>query len=603
MLDLGTLQAHLQVDGVDNFNSSLQEASSSSDKAASGMKASFKLAAAQIAAGFVAVVSAAKDVFVRIKGLTDGVAEYGDAVDKGAQKMQVSTDTYQEWSFVLERSGSNIETLQRGMKTLNTAIDGNSSAFSELGVSTTKADGSLRSTEDILNDTMFALAGVGDEHKRYALAVDLFGKKTASELLPALNSGKKGIKDMMDYAHKNNLIMSGEGVAASAEYQDAMGDLNLATQGLKTTIGVELMPIITDIVNKIVDDVIPAIENFTKDNEWLLPTIAGLTTALITFKAAMGISAIISGVSKALAAYRAANEGATIAQWALNAAIGANPIAIVVSLIAGLVVAIVLLWKKSEGFRNGVLKVWGAVKGAVQGAIDAIKGKFEQWKAAFQSLHQAISQKIGAIKAKFQAFKSAVSSIAGAVVGRIRSLVSGIGSAFNQIPHLISRVVGWFKGLPGRIVSAIGNMGSLLLGAGRNLMSGLFKGIAAGWEAIKSKVSGMGSWIKEHKGPKDYDLHLLVENGQWIMSGLMDGINSSMPALKQQLSGVASTIQGTNFNANANLAFAGGVAGYAPGSNDTTYNVYIDGTKINDDAQIEGKFKDLLTSMARKGMM
>ena len=316
----------------------------------------------------------------------------------------------------------------------------------------------------------------------------------------------------------------------------------------------------------------------------------------------MGISAIISGVSKALAAYRAANEGATIAQWAFNAAIGANPIAIIVALIAGLVVAIVLLWKKSEGFRNGVLKVWGAVKGAVQGAIDAIKGKFEQWKAAFQSLHQAISQKIGAIKAKFQAFKSVVSSIAGAVVGRIRSLVSGIGSAFNQIPHLIGRVVGWFKGLPGRIVSAIGNMGSLLLGAGKNLMSGLFKGIAAGWEAIKSKVSGMGSWIKEHKGPKDYDLHLLVENGQWIMSGLMDGINSSMPALKQQLSGVASTIQGTNFNANANLAFAGS-AGYAPGSNDTTYNVYIDGTKINDDAQIEGKFKDLLTSMARKGMM
>jgi len=603
MLDLGTLQAHLQVDGVDNFKSSLQEASSSTDNAASGMKASFKLAAAKIAAGFVAVVSAAKDVAVRIKGLTDGVGEYGDAVDKGAQKMQVSTDTYQEWSFVLERNGSNIETLQRGMKTLNSAIEGNSSSFSKLGVSTTNADGSLRSTEDILNDTMFALSGVNDEHERYALAVDLFGKKTASELLPTLNEGKDGIKDMMDYAHQNNLIMSEEGVAASAEYQDAMGDLDLATRGLKTTIGVELMPIITDIVNKIVDDVIPAIEDFTEDNEWLLPTIAGLTTALIVFKAAMGISAIISGVSTALAAYRAANEGATIAQWAFNAAIAANPIPIIVALIAGLVVAIVLLWKNSETFRKVVLKVWDAVKGAVKGAIDAIKGKFEEWKTAFQSLQQAISQKIGAIKAKFQAFKSTVSSIVSAVVGTIRSLVSRISSAFSQIPSLISRVVGWFKGLPGRIVSAVGSIGSLLIGAGRNLMSGLLRGIAAGWEDIKSKVSGMGSWIKEHKGPKDYDLHLLVENGQWIMTGLMDGINSSMPALREQLSGVASTIQGTNFNANADLAFAGGAAGYIPGSNETTYNVYIDGTKINDDAQIEGKFKDLLTSMARKGMM
>jgi len=34
----------------------------------------------------------------------------------------------------------------------------------------------------------------------------------------------------------------------------------------------------------------------------------------------------------------------------------------------------------------------------------------------------------------------------------------------------------------------------------------------------------MGSWIASHKGPKEYDLKLLVPNGGWIMQGLMNGL-------------------------------------------------------------------------------
>lgn len=576
MLDLGTLQAHVSIEGVEKFKQSLEEASTAAEESAQAieeamnegtdefaegmdeaaedaeessesMKKSFKKAALQIAAGFTAVYSAVKDVFVRVKGLTDSIAETGDEIDKNSQKMMISTDAYQEWSFVLERSGSDISALQRGMKNLQSAVDSNSSAFDSLGVSLTNADGSMKSTEDVLYDTFMALADVNDEQERYALASEIFGKKTAQELLPALNSGSDGIQEMMEYAHENNLIMGEEAVQASAEYQDAMGDLQLSTQGLKTQLGEILLPYITEFVNTLVDDVIPAIEKFTEDNDWLLPSIAGLTTAIIVFKAAMGISAIINGVSMAITAYKAANEGATIAQWALNAAMTANPIGLLIALIAGLVVAFVLLWKNSETFRNTLTNAWESVKKAVSNAVQAIRRKFD------------------------------------------------------EIGQGIQKVIQWFTGLPGRITSAIGNLGSLLKGAGKNLMDGLFGGITAGWEKIKEKVSGMGSWIKEHKGPRDYDLKLLVENGQWIMTGLMDGINSSMPALRSQLDGVAASIQGTNFNATASLD--GYTNGYALGSNDTTYNLYIDGARINDDKAIEGKFRDLLTTMARKGMM
>ena len=71
---------------------------------------------------------------------------------------------------------------------------------------------------------------------------------------------------------------------------------------------------------------------------------------------------IFSAVTTAWTAYKTANEGATIAQWLLNAALNANPIVLIVSLIAGLVVAIITLWNTNEDFRNKVIEIWEAIK-------------------------------------------------------------------------------------------------------------------------------------------------------------------------------------------------------------------------------------------------
>lgn len=140
-------------------------------------------------------------------------------------------------------------------------------------------------------------------------------------------------------------------------------------------------------------------------------------------------------------------------------------------------------------------------------------------------------------------------------------------------------------------------------------MSGLLSGISAGWESIKSKVSGMGSWIKAHKGPETYDRKLLVDNGEWIMSGLMRGLDNSLPLLERQLGGIADTISGTDFSATAriatNAATASGTAATTATSSDnsTNYSIEINGTRINDDAQIRQQFEELMTAMARRGMM
>jgi phage-related protein len=63
-------------------------------------------------------------------------------------------------------------------------------------------------------------------------------------------------------------------------------------------------------------------------------------------------------------AYKVANEGATIAQWLMNAAMNANPIVLIVTLIGGLVAALVTLWHTNDDFKNALIGAWDAIKNA-----------------------------------------------------------------------------------------------------------------------------------------------------------------------------------------------------------------------------------------------
>lgn len=68
-----------------------------------------------------------------------------------------------------------------------------------------------------------------------------------------------------------------------------------------------------------------------------------------------------------------AQAGMAKAQAVLNAVMSANPIGIVITAIVALVAAFVLLWNKSESFRNFWINLWDGIKNAVKVAWDFIK--------------------------------------------------------------------------------------------------------------------------------------------------------------------------------------------------------------------------------------
>lgn len=126
-------------------------------------------------------------------------------------------------------------------------------------------------------------------------------------------------------------------------------------------------------------------------------------------------------------------------------------------------------------------------------------------------------------------------------------------------------VLGFFASLPGRILGALGDLGSLLWNAGANIINGFLNGIKNAFEGVKNFVGGIGSWIAEHKGPEQYDKTLLIRQGEWIMQSLAAGLENGRSDVYAALQGISADIAG--YSMTANLAPVG------MGSSTTIVNV------------------------------
>jgi len=244
-MDLMALVARLTLDKT-NYDQGLDDASkgaqSFGDKLKNGLGTAAKVGAAAVTA--VATAAGAMTTAL-VKGAGD-VAAYGDNIDKASQKLGISAEAYQEWDAVLQHSGTSIDSLGIGMKTLASKAQSGSDAFTKLGISQ-KAAASM-SREELFSKTITALQNVTDENERSALATELFGR-SAMELGPLLNTSAADTQAMKDRVHELGGVMSNEAVKAAAAYQDSLQDMTTAFDGLKRNLMSEFLPSLTTVMD------------------------------------------------------------------------------------------------------------------------------------------------------------------------------------------------------------------------------------------------------------------------------------------------------------------------------------------------------------------
>ena len=148
----------------------------------------------------------------------------GDKIDKTSQKIGIIAEAYQEWAYVFERSGANVDNLQAGMKTLSgvvaDAAAGSASAAEKLnavGLSIEQLNG--LSQEEQLNLVVSALQEMGSGAERTSAATDLLGK-SAVDMAAVLNMIAEDTAALKKEAQDYGMVMSNETVAASAAFED-----------------------------------------------------------------------------------------------------------------------------------------------------------------------------------------------------------------------------------------------------------------------------------------------------------------------------------------------------------------------------------------------
>ena len=400
-------------------------------------------------------------------------------------------------------------------------------------------------SEDAFNES---LASASDEAGRANLVMQAMASQGLADTAEAWRQNNQDLVGAND-AQREFMDISSQFAERVAPAVNAVKDgFNDVLQALlDMTTGVDFAAVEQGIQNAfdfLVSTVIPAVADavaFVVENkDFVIAAITGIGAAFATWN----VVSIVDKLVKSFQAYKPATEGATAAQWLMNAAQNANPIGILITAIAALAAALVTLWVTNEDFRNAVISAWEALKSALASIVSALVGFFAQ------TLPDA-----------FNRLKTAAGDIVNNVKNAFSNLLDGIkktvGNIADAIKNGIQTAIDFITGLPGRAVQW-----------GRDFIDGLADGIRGAIGAVRDAVSDVADTISSWLHFSRPDIGPLREYEQWMpdmIEGMAAGIYSN--------AGKLSTAVGS---------MAGGMAAAAAGTVNATYNMTINGAAGQD---------------------
>lgn len=295
-------------------------------------------------------------------------------------------------------------------------------------------------------------------------------------------------------------------------YRQSQSDLTAAMSSL----GQAFMPIVTgltDVATMLLSGVQPAVQWFVTNLPIIAPILAGIVTTI-------GLLAVVLNASTiATTAQTVATNAAAAAQGLLNMVMNANPIALIVMLIAGLVVAIIGLWNNSEAFRNFVTGAFQQIQQVAQVVIDAIVSFFTV----------TVPNAIGVVIGFFQNLWSSIVSVFNGALSTVSGFVSSVVSFFTvSVPNAVSNMLSAAGRIPGQIASFLG---SALSSAASFVGSFASSAIQAASQFVSNIVSGLSGLAGR-----------VMSVGSDIVHGIWSGISGAAGWLMNQISGFANNI-------------------------------------------------------------
>ena len=412
----------------------------------------------------------------------------------------------------MEASGVDVSTALAGMKK---------------AVQNATADG--KSADEALTETIDSIKNAKTETEALTIASDLFGKKGAAEMTQAIREGRLSVDDLSGALSDYGDVVSDTFETTLDPWDEAtvaMNNLKLAGADLGSSILTTLQPTIEKVVNK-VKEFTTWFKNLDDSTKQMIVKIgmivAAIGPALLIFgKVCTAISSIINVVKLLQPAIAA-----------LNAVMAANPIAIIIIAVVAVIAILVTLYNKCEWFRNGVNKIFEAIKTAFFTAFNAIKEFFtvtipnvfntvldfvkSNWQGLLLLLVNPFAGAFKLIYDNCESFREAVDTLLQKIKQFFVNLWNGIVAIFQNVGQwftdrfteaytgvttVFSAIGSWFGARWNDIKTALATVATWFLTMFTNAytnVTNVFAAIgswfAARWNDIKTALAAVATWF------------------------------------------------------------------------------------------------------------
>lgn len=478
-----------------------------------------------------------------------------------------------------------------------------SGAMEELGIITKDganqfidAQGNFKSLGDIAEILHKSLDGLSEGQKQVALET-LFGSDAIRAAAIIAGEGKKGFDDLNAAMHNTTAAE-----VAAKRLDNTAGSIE-QLKGSAETLGIQIGTILIPALRDIID-------GLTKATNWFSNLDDGTKKTIVSILGILGGLALLGGalikivtfgqrlweVLKVLKLVSLATKIWTGVQWLLNIALNANPIGLIIIAVAALVAGIILLWKNSAAFRDFFIGLWdhiwsflkmigawfagpfadffvglwdGIVKGAKgvwdwlvmiwNGIVDAVKFAVDLLIAYVQMIIDGWNKIIDFFVMLWNfvvnSFKTAVAKIL-SIVGGIVAIVAKVRGFFDQMRQAAVdkaiALVNFLKGIPGKLLNALGNVGKMLFNAGRSIIQGLIDGLKSMfsnlWNTMTDGLKGLRDLLPfspAKKGPfsgKGWTLFSGMAMVEDLAKGISKGAEFPVDAMTATLAGVTASL-------------------------------------------------------------
>lgn len=467
----------------------LRRALNQAETGAEKFKRRVQLAAVGVAAAGVAIGKASVEAaatqsanFSKYEQITKkAMGEADKAIARSLNLSQASyADYFAQLSAMYQSNGIGVGKANKmAAESMKTAADAAAFGNTEVG--------------EAVEAQLGLLKGSGELWEKYSVSIkasDISARMKEKGLDKLTGAEKKAAEAATRHAlaQEKSKIFLGQAEKESGSLESRNQKLAATFEDMKAKLGAQLLPIVEK-----------ALGRFQEMADWVEQNETKTKVLAITIGSLAGTILAAAVAIKAYQVALAVARGAVTLFWAANTALNfvmnQNPIMRIVTLLALLGAALVVLWKKSDTFRAIVKGAWDAIRSAAIAAWEWIKGA---------------AQKIGV------------------VFGAVKRVVEGYIKGYIAV---VSKIVSTIRGIPGKLGDLVG----MLRQHGLDFIQGFIGGIVDKAKeipgVIKDKVVGVAKSALHGFGLFGSPSRLTAQYGRWWAEGFVKGIDGSKAAL------------------------------------------------------------------------